>query len=253
MIRLTSSRFIFRKLPHRRWLTTTPTTTADNPLEAIHQATASLQDASTRLQSIHDFIQAQHTIDGDSSSDREVTLRDIVLHSRDSKPGEFQEPLAQAARKALLPHAETVEQELQTLRSFYMDNVLPQMELAVKICQETPCGGASWEVDLVADSEIRVEQKDTPCGRLHTANMSFLQVTFDTKEDVILGSRAALILRLAQELNEPLATVRVGNDGARKQRIGQVFAEQVVPTPWLRSNEEYEQFFKLKEQFEGQA
>jgi hypothetical protein len=258
---------------------TIPTSSASNggaittPLQAIQNATASLNQMSSRLKTLATTLQTSHTIrvvlnkqesqqqpQSQSQPQQQVvgvTLRDVVLHSRDCLPDQFHGSMAQTARTTLLPTAEMMEHDLMDMSHYYTQSVLPQMTLAVQICQETPCGGASWDMDLEAAAaaasatptpQIRVQGQDTPCGALHAANLSFLETTHDTKEHVLLASRAALILRLALEFNEPLSTVRQSTDPKKKHRMRDVFASQVVATPWIRTKEEYEQFFKLKKE-----
>jgi hypothetical protein len=240
-----SRRTVFRRLPLKRFFS------SENPLQVIQNATSVLQDASSRLESIGKTIQTPLTL----NTGQEATVKDIVLHSRDSKPAEFQERVAKDARALVLPIAESIEEDLKELAAFYRTTVRPQVERATLICKDTPCGGVTWEIDFAAnvDSKVQIEGKDTPCGRLQDASFSFLQVTHDTKEHVLLGSRGALILRLAKELDSPLSFVRASDDKERKARIGKVFAEQVVATPWLRSDEEYEQFSRVKQELADQA
>jgi hypothetical protein len=233
------------------------------PLQAIQNATAALNHLSSRLQVLATTLQTPLTLlrvenhnQQEHSQQQQVvvTLRDIVLHSRDCPLEHFHDAMAQTARTTVLPIAEAIEHDLIEMSHYYTQSVLPQMTLAVQICQETPCGGASWEMDLEAAAAsaalIRVQGQDTPCGALHAANLSFLETTYDTKETVLLASRAALILRLALEFNEPLSTVRQrsSTDPKKKNRMREVFASQVVSTPWIRTKEEYEHFFKFKEE-----
>lgn len=130
---------------------------------------------------------------------------------------------------------------------------MPQMEKANGICQQLGCGGASLEVDEsdggAAAEQVSVKGKDTPCGKMHQASFAFLQATYDTREPILLGSRCALIVRLANELNMPLSSARKEDD--LRQKLGQVFASDVVPTPWIRSSEEYEQLFQIQKDLEA--
>lgn len=217
----------------------------DSPLTVIQTAIASLQDASTTLNAIRDTIQAPLTL----NSGQEVTFKDIVLHSRDAHPNDFHSRAAKDARATVLPIAESIETDLKQLSLQYTTEIAPRMAQATRICQETPCGGASWEVDFSIPEKVRVEGMDTPCGRLQAASLDFLKLTYTTKQDVILGSRAALIMRLSMELNAPLTLIRQGDDEEQKNKIARVFREQVIPTPWLRSEEEYKQFFEIENEF----
>jgi hypothetical protein len=268
IVPLSSSSFRFLTIPTRSAANGGAITT---PLQAIQNATSSLNQMSSRLKALATTLQTPHTLrvllnrqDSQQQQTQQtqvavVTLRDVVFHSRDCPPDQFQGPMAQIARTTLLPTAEAMEHDLMDMSHYYTQSVLPQMTLAVQICQETPCGGASWDIDLEAAAaaaassatttpQIRVQGQDTPCGVLHAANLSFLETTHDTKEHVLLASRAALILRLALEFNEPLSTVRQSTDPKTKHRMRDVFASQVVATPWIRTKEEYEHFFKLKEE-----
>jgi hypothetical protein len=217
-----------------------------NPLQVINGATDALDQFSTRLRQLSDTVSKDLTL----QSGQVVTLKDIVLHSRDADLFAFQSSVAETARSTVFPTAESIESELKQMAHSYVRDVMPQMEQATLICKETPCGGATWEVDFssATGSKIHVEGSETPCGRLHNASLAFLELTYDTREQVTLGSRAALILRLVKELGLPLTEVRKSGAGQRKQkRIQQVFSQEKVPTPWMRSPEEYGHFFKLKE------
>ena len=91
----------------------------------------------------------------------------------------------------------------------YVSDVMPLMEQVILICKETPCGSATWQVNFssaaTTGSKIHVQANETPCGRLHNASLAFLELTYDTREQV---SIAALILRLAEELGLPLTEIR---------------------------------------------
>ena len=222
----------------------------DNPLQAINAAIDTLKTFSNQLRNLSDTIDAVVAL---PSTGQEVTLKDIVIHSRDSEPTAFAKPAAQEARSTLLQTvAEPVELELKGMVTTYQTFVLPKMENATQICQASKCGGATWEMDLGNATEshtLRMEGKKTPCWRLHEANMSFLELTYDTRHAIILGSRAASLLRLTLELNLPLSTIR--NDkqtyAEQNERIKNAFTQEVIPTPWIRNDEQYKQFFELKE------
>ena len=222
----------------------------DNPLQVITGAIDALQDFSQQLQDISETIDTKFEI---PDSGQAVTLSDIVLHSRDASPEEFGKAVATAARQQALQVAEPIETQLKNLNQVYLKEILPNMELATKICQETPCGGATWEVDFASsvDSKVRVEGNDTPCGRLHTANLQFLEATFRTKPQITLGSRAALILRLAEELQQPLSTIRASGSEEQNNSIRTTFQTQNVPTPWIRSEAEYEEFFRIQKELQN--
>lgn len=216
------------------------------PLSVINGAIASLDDASGQLNAIYDTIQAPITL---PTTNQQVSFKDLILHSRDAHPNDFHSPAALSARTLVLPIAESLETNLKNLSHYYTTQVTPSMEQATRSCLETPCGGASWEeVDSNEDEELIV---DTPCERLQAASMDFLKLTFKTKNEMILASRAALIVRLAMELNAPLTLIQKGDDEEAKNKIQQVFQEQVVPTPWLRSEEEYKQLLEIEKEMDS--
>lgn len=219
-----------------------------------------LEDFSSRLIKLGELIDRPHTLPG--TSDQTVTLPEMVLHSRDTSLEDFQSPTAQAARQLVSETtAQEVDQELQQLARDYSASVAPQMEQATRICQETPCGGATWELDLEELSKQkstttpggnqRVEidgMTSTPCGRLQLASIKFLAATYTTKPQVIMGSRALLILKLAMDFNAPLQHIRTSGTTEQNQQIRQTFEQNVVPTPWLRSDEEYQQLMQIQEE-----
>ena len=43
--------------------------------------------------------------------------------------------------------------------------------------------------------------ESTPCGRFQLSSMKFLETNYATKQQVIMGSRALLILELAMKFN----------------------------------------------------
>ena len=223
----------------------------DNPLQVVNEAIGTLATFSDQLRQLSATIRSDVTL---PSTGQVVTLKDIVIHSRDSDPADFAKPAAAEARRHLLQTvAEPVESELQEMVKSYQNHLLPKMEKSAQICQASNCGGATWEMDLGNATEsqtIRLEGKETPCWRLHEANLAFLEMTYDTKQDMILGSRAALLLRLSCELNLPLTTIRNDKEAysEQNQRIKTVFSQAVVPTPWIRSDEQYKQFFELKQE-----
>jgi hypothetical protein len=53
---------------------------------------------------------------------------------------------------------------------------------------------------------------------------------------------------LAMELDAPLNEIRKSGTAEQNQRIRGVFETEKVPTPWLRSEEEYQQFFRVKQE-----
>jgi hypothetical protein len=215
----------------------------DNPLEVINCATESLQSFTERLVELSDTIKSAIAL----PSGQVVIMKDIVLHSRDAEPSAFHTPAAQDARATVLPIAETVEKEMKDMASVYESSILKQMEKATLICKDTPCGGATWEVDFNSAARIQVEGKDTPCGRLHNTSVAFLGVSFATKTQVALGSRAAVLLRIAKEFNASLAELQK-KDGEEKKKMKEIFAAERVHTPWIRTEEEYRHYYQIKEE-----
>jgi hypothetical protein len=164
-----------------------------------------------------------------------------------------------------LETAQVVEKELHELAELYTTSIAKQMEEATQICQETPCGGASWELDMESltnnpsattptqggNQMVDLEgMNNTPCGRLQMASMAFLETTYITKPQVVMGSRAHLLLKLAIEFNLPLREIRDSGTKEQNQKIRETFETQVVQTPWLRSDEEYEQLLQIQEAME---
>eukprot|EP00980_Cylindrotheca_fusiformis_P022594 scaffold9485_cov107-Cylindrotheca_fusiformis.AAC.1 len=151
------------------------------------------------------------------------------------------------------------EKELRSLAGLY-PTLSKQMANATKICQETPCGGVSWILDLEAlqnnpnrkvseetgNQHVSLDGMESPCGQLHQASLSFLQQTFHSKDQAIMGSRALLILQLAMDLNRPLQYIRQHGTKEENQKIRLTFENQVVPTPWIRTDEEYQQLLQLE-------
>jgi hypothetical protein len=216
-----------------------------SPLDCIHAATVALHNASSDLSAIAATIHQPMVL----KNKQMVTIQDIVLHSRDCPPQEFHSELARAARAQTLVAAQHVESQLQTLAQTYVQTILPSMQQATAQCQQFPCGGASLELtEFVPNTTIRIKGTETPCGKLQQANMLFLTRTFETKQAILLASRAALILRLTQEFNAPLSSVRQ----QARDRIGRAFAQQVVPTPWIRSGAEYKELFAIKDELAKQ-
>ena len=89
---------------------------------------------------------------------------------------------------------------------------------------------------------------DSPCGQLQKASLAFLKTTYTTKAQVTMASRALLILQLAMDLNKPLRYVRERGTKEENLRIRNTFESQVVPTLWLRSEEEYKQLLEIEKE-----
>lgn len=249
----TGNRLVLSSLGARLLSTSGSGTTDENHLEAIQSASAALQQASSRLEKIHRTIQEHFSL----ATGQKVQLKDIVLHARDAEPDDFHHANAKEARRLAQSLADTVETDLQSLGEYFTQHVQPELHRASAICQELPCGGLSLQLkqnqqpSSTPDSSIgstnpsdnvHVAGRDTPCGKLATATLDFWQQTYDTKEPIILGSRAALILRLAKEYKAPLKSIR----NEKQKEMAQAFQQQVVNTPWIRSDEEYQQFFQVK-------
>ena len=172
---------------------------ANNPLGTITSATDAIRSFTSRLKDLSSTISQDVKL----SSGQSVTLRDIVLHSRDSSPSEFASTAAISARKEIEPLAAKVEEEMSNMTQTFMTDVAPVMAKAASICQETPCGGALWELEnegKLNDGNVQEEfaGRDTPCGRLEAASQEFVELTHSTREEMALGARAALLLRMAQ-------------------------------------------------------
>ena len=227
-----------------------PTDKDDDPLLVIQSATTTVQTASRKLRTLYDKIQQTPVLVGA----REFPLLDIVVHARDATVEDFDHPTAVRARQLAVPLARTVRDELQALSTYFVTRVQPQLAQASHICESMPCGGATLVLQQqqqknsnnanTSDSHIRTtSRKDTPCGQLATATLDFWQTSHDTAEAMILASRAALILELAHEqYGAPLQSIR----RTHQRELAQAFRDRVVPTPWVRSKEEYEAFFQIQ-------
>jgi hypothetical protein len=235
--------------------------TENNPLEKIQGAIDSLQYLASRLVKLSEIVDRDHTLPQTPS--QKVKLAGVVLHSRDGDKDSFFHPSARSARTTVLETAQVVEKELQELADLYTTSIAKQMEEATRICQETPCGGASWELLDTMESltnnptptqggnqKVDLDGMNTPCGRLQMASMKFLEITYITKPQIVMGSRAHLLLKLAMEFNVPLREIRESGTDEQNQNIRHTFETQVVPTPWLRSDEEYEQLLQIQQAME---
>ena len=215
---------------------------ANNPLGTITSATDAVRSFTSRLKDLSSAISQ----DVQLSSGQSVTLRDIVLHSRDSSPSDFASTAARSARKEIEPLAAKVEEEMSNMAQTFMTDVAPVMAKAASICQETPCGGKLWELELNGNVQEEFAGRDTPCGRLEAASQEFVELTHVTREEMALGARAALLLRMAEEHNSPLVEVRKTKEG--KEAMAKRFEREVISTPWIRPKEEYERFQQMREE-----
>lgn len=84
-----------------------------------------------------------------------VTLPQVVIHSRDSNLKEFEKVFEM--RKLVLETALATDKELRSLAVAY-ESLSQEMEAATEICRETPCGGASWKLNLEELKTIQPEQ-----------------------------------------------------------------------------------------------
>ena len=235
----------------------------DNPLEKIQDAIDSLNNFRARLVRLSELVDKEHTV---PVTFQKVRLGDIVLHSRDANKEAFLHPIANAARKTVLETAQQVETELRELSGLYTSQVSTQIHQATVLCQETPCGGVTWELDMESltkdpsatptrggNQKVDLAGMDTPCGRLQMASMGFLQTTYETKPQIVMGSRAHLILKLAMDFNLPLREIKSSGTKEQNQKIRTTFQADVVPTPWLRSDEEYAQLLQIQQELEKEA
>jgi hypothetical protein len=233
----------------------------ENPLEKIQGAIDSLNYLASRLVKLSEIVDRDHTL---PQTSQKVKLAGVVLHSRDADKDTFLHSSARSARATVLDTAEVVEKELHELADLYTTSIAKQMEEATHICQATPCGGASWELDMESlltnnmsaaptqggNQKVDLEGMNTPCGRLQMASMKFLETTYTTKPQVVMGSRAHLLLKLAIEFNLPLQEIRNSGTKEQNQKIRNTFETQLVPTPWLRSDEEYQHLLQIQQEME---
>ena len=143
-----------------------------------------------------------------------------------------------------MPLAAEIEREMQSMAEDFSTNLAPRMADCSRLCQSTPCGGLSW---LVADGEaktLHLDGSSTPCGKLAAATMDFVGLTLETRPDTELGSRAACFLRLARKHQMPLIDLRKSKEGGQAMR--EAFAMEKVPTPWLKTEAEYQQYREMK-------
>ena len=139
--------------------------------------------------------------------------------------------------------------ELREMSREYELRLGPLMAQSAQLCTETPCGGMSWEMtdeawaDLVSGGAVPAAHGSaTPCGLLFDASNAFVSTTLETKDEVELGGRAAVFLRLARDFQRPLALVRLG---AQREEMARRFQAEFEPAPWIRSEAEYEEFRKV--------
>jgi hypothetical protein len=102
--------------------------------------------------------------------------------------------------------------------------------------------------EATGNQHVTLDGMDSPCGQLQSASMNFLRTTFDTKSQVTMGSRALLMLQLAIDFNRPLRYIREHGTKEQNQIIRQTFESQVVPTPWVRTDDEYQHLLQIEEE-----
>ncbi len=166
----------------------------------------------------------------------------------------------------MVQEATKLEADLIDLAHEYTQTIQPQMQQATTICQETPCGGATWELDLSTLYERAKEQggirsdcptsatqkvsidgmHETPCGRLQLQSMSFLETTLRTKPQMRMAARCRTLLALSMEFEAPLRHIRTHGTPEQNQRIRLQFQKCDTFTPWIRTDAEYEQLQQVK-------
>eukprot|EP00656_Telonema_subtile_P056010 TRINITY_DN8853_c0_g1_i2.p1 TRINITY_DN8853_c0_g1~~TRINITY_DN8853_c0_g1_i2.p1 ORF type:complete len:254 (+),score=56.36 TRINITY_DN8853_c0_g1_i2:76-837(+) len=201
---------------------------SSDPLAAITHATASLSSFSARLQAMSHTAQSPN-------------FKHTILHCRDAELSEFHSAESVSARASLLPVAEGLEKEMHGMATDFVETVAPSMATAMKLCQDAPCGGVSWvlaEHSTTPPEQDGIQGMETPCGKLHLASVDFVKLAHSTRTEAELACRAACFLRMATEHNAPLAVVRTRKEGQRA--MAKRFSSEKVPTPWLRTQEEYD-------------
>jgi hypothetical protein len=83
-----------------------------------------------------------------------------------------------------MPLATELEREVQAMADEFTTLLAPKMSECGALCESTPCGGLSW---LLADGAVetgdllRLDGKNTPCGKLAAANDAFIELTVETR------------------------------------------------------------------------
>jgi hypothetical protein len=228
----------------------------ETAIDSLRDFAAKLRDVAVRIDQPHAVQTPLRTI--------QVSIAEAALHSRDATMDDFSTLLAETTRERLLQEAKKIEVSLAVLAEEYVTTIQPQMERATILCQETPCGGATWELDISSLQERAKEQgtflgngsgnqrvtlggiQDTPCGRLQVQSMSFLETTWHTKQQALMASRCRILIELAVELRAPLRHIRTHGTAEQNQMIRSRFQAEVIPTPWIRTDLEYEELLNLK-------
>ena len=210
---------------------------ASSPDKLLVEATTQLVVFSSRLRAMQEVT-------------RQTGFREVILGSRDDDAETFLKKESEHGRSELLPIAIELEAEMTAMATQFSTILAPAMSVAHKLCQDTPCGGMTWRMASGDWDGTTVQGKDTPCGKLHQATTDFVKLTFETRADAELGSRAACFLRMARLHNAPIGVVARGG-GEGSAAIKQAYNEQKVPTPWLRSDEEYQKYMQDAVEAEG--
>lgn len=101
--------------------------TDKNPLRTIQGAIDSLDTFSSRLIQVSKLVDKQHVLISSSGliENQEITLPQVILHSRDTDPEEFQR--GTAIRDLVLETAKAADEELRDLAGAY-GSIAQQME-----------------------------------------------------------------------------------------------------------------------------
>lgn len=102
--------------------------------------------------------------------------------------------------------------------------------------------------EKTGNEHVSLDGMDSPCGQLQKASLDFLKTTYTTQAQVTMASRALLIIQLAIDMNKPLRHIREHGRKEDNQRIRNTFESQVVPTLWLRSEQEYLQLLEIEKE-----
>ena len=238
---------------------------SENPKRIVENTIDSLRDFAAKLRDLAGRVDHRHTITTPLRS-IQVSVAEAALHSRDSSMEDFSTTLAGEMRELLVQEAKILEADLAVLANEYTHTIQPQMQRATTMCLETPCGGATWELNIATlleraneqggvrgDTTTSSNQKvalgdmhETPCGRLHLQSMSFLETTLLTKQEMMMVSRCRTLLALSMEFGAPLQHIRTHGSPEQNQRIRSEFQKGDNSTPWIRTDVEYEQLRKVK-------
>ena len=247
---------------HRRFFSSIRS--EETPQVIVEHAIHSLQEFATKLQYMAGRVDQRHSVTTPLRT-IQVSVAEAALHSRDSTMEDFSTALAGTMRELLVKEAKNLEASLVDLAHEYTQTIQPQMQQATAICQETPCGGATWELNLSTLYERAKEQgamrsdstsanqkvsidgiHETPCGRLQLQSMSFLETTLHTKQQMLMAARCRTLLELSIEFEAPLRHIRTHGTSEQNQRIRLQFQNCDTLTPWIRTDAEYKQLRQVK-------